>query len=138
MCRDRAPMAKNKQSTVPGGKGFLALPKALMECTDFREASPVAIKVLMVIGGQFNGRNNGDLACTKTMMDKWGGISPATLSRAKKELIERNLIRRTRTHHWRSSGARCELFALSWEDLHECKGKDLDESVHPWRKRKLK
>lgn len=128
----RKPKSKGKWSG-----GFLALPHVLTRHSDFRELTPSALKVLMAIGSQYNGQNNGDLSCTKTTMSKWGGIAPATLAKAKKELVERNLIRKTRTHHWKTSGTRCELYGLTWLDLDECLGKDLDEAIRPWKKRKL-
>lgn len=117
--------------------GALSLPKALMAQADFRDLSPSALKVLMVLGYQYNGRNNGDLAATHTMMESWGGMAKATLAGALKELQERNLITRTRQHNRSRDGARPTLFALSWEGIDQCPGKDLEVPPSPVPRRKL-
>lgn len=106
--------------------GALALPKALMAHPDFRELSSSALKVLMALCYQYNGRNNGDLSATHSMMQDWGGMAEATLSRALKELRERNLITKTRTNYKGRDGARCALYAITWAAIDECPGKMLD------------
>lgn len=130
-------MAKKKPRVNWGPMGALSLPKALMAQADFRDLSPSALKVLMVLGYQYNGRNNGDLAATHTMMESWGGMAKATLAGALKELQERNLITRTRQHNRSRDGARPALFALSWEGIDECPGKDLEVPPSPVPRRKL-
>jgi len=129
-------MAKKKPKVSWGPMGALSLPKALMAQTDFRELSPSALKVLMVLGYQFNGRNNGDLAATHTMMESWGGMAKATLAGALRELQERNLIVRTRQHNRSRDGAKPTLYAFTWEAIDECPGKDLEvpPSTVPTRK----
>ena len=59
-------MASKKPKLNWGPKGAWVLPKSLMEHSDFRELTPSAMKILMVLGSQYNGRNNGDLSATKT------------------------------------------------------------------------
>lgn len=129
-------MAKKKPKVSWGPMGALSLPKALMAQTDFRELSPSALKVLMVLGYQFNGRNNGDLAATHTMMEAWGGMAKATLAGALRELQDRNLIVRTRQHNRSRDGAKPTLYAFTWEPIDECAGKDLEvpPSTVPTRK----
>jgi len=120
-------MAKKKAPQVDWGPmGAFVLPKALMAHPDFRELSPSALKVLMVLGYQYNGRNNGNLAATHTMLEAWGGMAEATLSRALKELQERELIIKTRTHYKGRDGARPALYGLTWIPIHECPGKNLE------------
>ncbi|MDL4861977.1 helix-turn-helix domain-containing protein [Halomonas elongata] len=106
--------------------GHLSLPKPLMEHPDFREASPSAMKVLMALGNQYNGKNNGNLSATETTMQQWGGMSHTTLAKALKELQERNLIIKTRTNYKGRYGARCALYALTWFRIDPCPGKDLE------------
>lgn len=129
-------MAKKKPKVSWGPMGALSLPKALMAQTDFRELSPSALKVLMVLGYQFNGRNNGDLAATHTMMETWGGMAKATLAGALRELQDRNLIVRTRQHNRSRDGAKPTLYAFTWEPIDECTGKGLElpPSTVPSRK----
>jgi hypothetical protein len=119
-----------------GPKGALALPKALMEHQDFRELSPSATKVLMVLGCQYNGRNNGDLAATKSMLKSWGGMADGTLARALRQLKERNLILCTRTSYRRRDGQKCALYALTWMAIDQCPGKELEvkDTIVPKRR----
>lgn len=130
-------MAKKKRDRVSTPGGFLALPKLLMESRDFRELSPSALKVLLVLGGQYRGWNNGDLAATHSMMKEWGGMAEGTLSKALKELQERNLITKTRDNRRGREGARCALYALTWERIDDCPGKELDVPPSIVAKRKL-
>lgn len=119
-------MPRKKRNRVATPGGFLALPKLLMEQRDFRELSPSAIKVLLVLGSQFKGDNNGNLAATHSMLKQWGGMAEGTLAKALKELQARDLIVKTRDNRRGREGARCALFALAWEPINDCPGKDLD------------
>lgn len=119
-------MARRTHKLTWGAKGAWALPKALMEHPDFRELSPSATKVLMVLGCQYNGKNNGDLAATKTIMKAWGGMADHTLCKALKQLRERNLIIRTRTSYRQRDGQKCALYALTWVPVDPCPGKALE------------
>ena len=129
-------MAKQKPKVDWGPKGAWALPKSLMEDSDFRALSPSATKVLMVLGCQYNGRNNGDLAATVTMLAPWGGMAKGTLAKALRELLGNRIIYKTRHHRRGVDGAKPTLYALSWVDINPCPGKGLDE-VH-YAKRNLR
>lgn len=118
--------SKKKPKFDWGPMGALALPKALMAHPDFRELSSSALKVLMVLGYQLNGRNNGDLSATHSMLQDWGGMAEATLCKALRELQTRNLIIKTRTNYKGRDGARCALYAVTWAAIDECKGKMLE------------
>lgn len=130
-------MAKKKPKLNWGPMGALSLPKALMAQADFQELSPSALKVLMVLGYQYNGHNNGNLAATHTMMESWGGMAKATLAGALRELQERNLIIRTRQHNRSRDGAKPTLYGFTWTGIDECAGKDLDVPPSPVPRRKL-
>lgn len=120
-------MAKRKPNLVWGPKGAWVLPKALMEHPDFRELPPSAMKVLMVLGCQYNGRNNGDLAATEKMLKDWDGMAKGTLAKALRELRERRIIYKTRVHQRGVDGAKPALYALSWLVIDPCPEKQLDE-----------
>jgi len=104
-------MAKRKPRLNWGPKGAWVLPKALMEQPDFRQLTPAAIKVLMLLGSQYNGRNNGDLAATVTMLKQWGGMAKGTLAKALRDLLERRIIYKTRYHRKTVDGAKPSLQA---------------------------
>ncbi|CAO1661258.1 MarR family transcriptional regulator [Halomonas sp. NYA30] len=128
---------KKKRDSVATTGGFLAMPKLLMEHRDFRELSPSALKVLMVLGSQYDGFNNGDLSATHSMMEDWGGMAKATLAKSLRELQERQLIVKTRDNRYGREGARCALFALAWLAIHDCPGKGLDTPPSIVARRKL-
>lgn len=130
-------MGKAKPKLTWGPKGAWAIPKELMEHPDFRELSPSATKVLMVLGGQYNGKNNGDLAATKSMLKSWGGMADGTLGRALRQLKERKLILCTRTSYRRRDGQKCALYALTWMPIDPCPGKGLEVKDTQVAKRRL-
>lgn len=117
--------------------GAAAIPRALMAHPDFREMSGSARKVLDVMMYQFNGRNNGNLAATHTMMVEWGGMAEGTLAAALRELVDRNLIVKSRDHDRSRDGAKPALYALTWQLLDECPGKNLELSPATTAERKL-
>jgi len=94
--------------------GFLLLPNAVLHCVKFRQLSSSAVKLLIDIGGQYNGKNNGDLCAAWKVMKPKGWNSEATLNRAKKELLESGFISETR------KGRRpnlCSLYGVTWQPL---------------------
>ena len=130
-------MAKKKPKLDWGPKGDWVLPKSLMEHHDFRELPPSAMKVLMVLGSQYNGNNNGDLSATKTTMKSWGGMAEGTLATALRKLREANLILCTRTSYRHRDGQKCALYALTWLPIDPCPGKGLEVKDTATAKRKL-
>lgn len=102
---------------------FLALPHALLSHPDFRNLSGSALKVLIQLGSQYNGKNNGDLSASFTQAKKWGMNSRTTLAKALRELQERNLIVCTREGRFINPGGLCSLYAVTWKPIDECGGK---------------
>ncbi len=130
-------MAKKRrnQAVTSWQGGYLALPKVVMEHEDFREISPSSHKVLMALSCQYNGKNNGDLSATLTTMKAWGGMSHTTLGKALRELQERRLIVKTRDALIGREGARCALFAITWQPIDPCEGKlDVADTSTPPRR----
>ena len=98
---------------------FARLPHRLLHHDSFRTLSPRATKFLIDLAAQYNGYNNGDLSATKkTMLDR-GWNSSDQLNKAKREAEERGLIRVTR----QGGRNRCNLYALTWFEIDECRGK---------------
>lgn len=110
------------------GGNFLLLPHALLKCNDFNSLSGSALKVLLHLASQFNGKNNGDLSATLTDVKAKGVRSSSTLAAAIVELQQRNLIICTRTGRFMRPGGRCALYGLTWLPIDDCPGKDLE---HP-------
>lgn len=102
---------------------FAMLPHPVMDSEDFRALSGSALKVLLGLLRQFNGRNNGDLSATFKVAKSWGIGSKETLTHALNELQEREMILRTREGKFLNPGGQCALYAVTWRRIDECKGK---------------
>lgn len=106
-------MGRTKTRPVYQG-GFLLLPAALLNCTKFRALSSSGVKLLVDMGSQYNGKNNGDLSAAWKIMHPKGWNSEATLNKAKKELLAAGFISETR------KGRRpnlCSLYGITWQPL---------------------
>jgi len=111
-----------------GSGGFFGLPHAVMASPSFRGLSAQAVKLLCDIGGQYRGKNNGDLCATWRVMQRLGWRSRDTLARALRELLGAGLIELTR----QGGLNRCSLYALSWRSIDDCKGKlDVLPTIKP-------
>lgn len=127
-------MARKKQYKVDFGGRVFALPHRLLVHPAFDNLSPKAVTVLIKLGRHYNGRNNGDLACTVEMMAEGRKMDAKTLASALQELIDAGLIIRTRSYRkgGREPGmAQCALYALAWAYIDECPGKNLEVSPGP-------
>lgn len=101
-------------------KGHLHLFWALLDSNDFRSLNGSALKLLIALGRQYNGYNNGDLCAAMSMMKEWGFNSNQTLTRARKELLAKDLIIQTKQG---GLGIGPSLYALTWQPIDECNGK---------------
>lgn len=99
--------------------GFLGLPHELLNSTNFRNLSAHAVRLLIDIGSQYRGGNNGDLTAAWKIMSARGWKSRDTLNKALTELLHFGMIEKTR-HGGRN---RCNLFALTWRAIDDCSGK---------------
>lgn len=107
---------------------FLALPHALLKNPDFKSLSGSALKVLIHVGSQYNGKNNGDLSATLVNVRASGVRSSSTLAAAIAELLQKNLIICTRAGRFMKPGGRCALYVITWMAVDDCQGKELE---HP-------
>ena len=113
----RSRKAKSKAITY---KGFLHLHRSLLECQDFISLKGNSIKLLIDLGYQYNGYNNGDLCASLSVMRKRGWNSNQQLAKALKELLERNLIAQTKQGGLNLGP---NLYAITWQPINECNGK---------------
>lgn len=98
-----------------------------MECDDFKKISGSAVKLLLSLAYQYRGNNNGDLTAAWSVMSEQHGFkSPGVLDRAKKQLLDANLIMQTRTGTFMNPGGQCGLYALTWQPIDDCRGKRLE------------
>ncbi len=106
---------------------FFSLPHEVMDHSDFLSLKPRAHKLLLDLGRQYNGYNNGDLCAAFSVMQKRGWTSNDQLQKAKKELLEKELLILTRQGGRRKNMP--SLYALAWLNIDECGGK-LDDGFY--------
>jgi len=99
---------------------FLALPRAVLESPAYLCLSPYAVKLLVDFGVQYNGGNNGDLAAVWRFMRRRGWRSQETLAKAKRELLDAQLIVETRKG---GRPNRVSLYAITFFHIDYCGGK---------------
>ena len=112
---ERRRLVKGRQTTG----SFLRLPHHVLQHETFRTLSPKATKLLVVIAAQYRGSNNGDLCAAFSLMKNRGWNSCDQLDKAKKELVAKDVIRVAR----QGGLNKCNLYALTWFPIDECKGK---------------
>lgn len=110
----------------PSGR-YIAIPHTVMRSADYRNLHGRAVKLLNALAFQYNGRNNGDLTAAWSVMSEQHGFrSRTTLKRALQELMNANLITRTRHGYFHNPGGQCALYAVNWYAIHDCPGKKLE------------
>lgn len=97
---------------------FTALPEVVLATEKYAGLSAYAVKLLVDIARQYNGRNNGDLQAAYSLMKKCGWRSKGTLAAATKELQQAGFIELTRRGGMNLGP---NLWAMTWEPIHECK-----------------
>lgn len=133
---------KKREDYLRSRGGFAGIPRRLMESDDYKSLSGNAVKLLVELCGQYKGKNNGDLSCEWSKMKTRGFNSDNTVSRAKKELIDKNFIEVTRYGMAGVKGRRlCNLYALTFQPIDEIYEKNgqpkLDVASTRLPKRKL-
>jgi len=112
---------------------FLRLPHDLLGHDSISTLSPRATKLLIDVATEYNGCNNGDLCAPLSVMRKRGWKSSDQLFKARKELLDRGLILTSR----QGGLNKCSLFALTWFQIDDCKGKldtpSTDVAPHNWK-----
>ena len=123
---------KRAKLTGKGGNGrFFGLPLTVIDSPAYRSLNGWAVKLLIDIGKQYNGSNNGDLQAAYSLLKHCGWNSPGTLRKALQDLQTVGLIELTR----QGGRHRCALYALTWYAIDECKGKlDVPETRAPSNK----
>lgn len=99
--------------------GFASLPHAVTGSKNWQNASGNAIKLVIELFRQFNGRNNGDLCGSYSVLKKRGWRSADTVNNAIKEAMHYGLIVKTR----QGGLNKANLFAVTWNAIDDCKGK---------------
>lgn len=111
---------KRAKHTGRKGKGkFLGIPHNVLESPAYNALDGWSVKLLVDIGKQYTGFNNGDLNAAYSELKKQGWRSPSTLNKSLKRLQEVGLIQLTR----QGGKNLCSLYAITWQGIDDCKGK---------------
>ena len=115
-------MARNvsKSKNRSTNKRFVGLPYECVIHENYTALSSHAVKLLIDIYLQYNGRNNGDLSAPWSLMKARGWRSPGTLNRAIKELLFYGWIIRSRV----GGLNKCTLYAVTFQPIDECNHKN--------------
>ena len=112
---------------------FSMLPHQVMDSPNYRVLSHRAVRLLTDLCRQYNGRNNGDLCASYSVMKQRGWSSKDQLYKALEELTYYGFLLKAR----QGGRHRCSLFALTYFSVDECAGKhDLQPTNTPpsnWR-----
>ena len=129
-------MGKHKGRSSSDG-GYFGLPKHILRHPNFINLSVHAIKLLIDLGEQYGGMNNGDLCATWSMMHKRGWRSPETLNAKLKELKHYGFIVETQLGGLTTPN----LYAFTWRKIDKA-SKDSDfnvgETPNLWKQSKAK
>lgn len=115
-----------KTKSRKGGGRYAGIPHAVMNHPDYVALSPNAIRLLLEMAKQYNGHNNGDLSAAFSVLKHRGFGSKTTLAKLLRELQERDILRCSRPWHFLNPGSQCALYALTWLNVDECPGKELE------------
>lgn len=104
---------------------FVSVPKHILESEEYAELGAYAVKLLLDLYAQYNGKNNGDFCAAWSVMKNRGWRSKATLDRSIKELKRTGFILLTR----QGGKHKAALYAVTFKKVNECKGKiDIKET----------
>lgn len=115
-------MAKRKKPLESVDGPYIAIPLKVMDSVAFKEASHTARSLMIELIRQHNGKNNGHLQLTTSWLKKRGWTSADVIQRAKSELIERNLIIKTRLGGMNMGP---DWFAITWLPITNFEGLDI-------------
>lgn len=105
---------------------FFRFPVEVLDSPGYRALTFKARALLLDLGAQYRGNNNGDLAAPWSWMKERGWKSKDTLKRALDELLAAGMIELTR-----QGGLHCpNLCAVTWLGIDECRDR-LDVKPNP-------
>jgi len=95
------------------------IPHAVQDSPNWKACGGSAVKLLCDVARQYNGRNNGDLCASISVLRSRGWTSPDTLKWALRELRYYGFLTLTR-----QGGLNCaSLYAVTWKPIDDCGGK---------------
>ena len=107
-------MGPKRKSNHRDGSRFVALPYLLLDSPAFLGLSFSARGLLVDVARQYSGSNNGRLVVCDKALKPRGWTSPATIHKAKRELLETGFLCETRKGQ---KPNKASWFALTWQTL---------------------
>jgi hypothetical protein len=123
------PMSKRSHARGAILYEFVAVPKAVLQSTEWQALPPSARALAMDLMAQYSGKNNGRLCPAFTVMERCGWTSRTTLIQAKRALLECPFVLVTRKGH---APRTAEWIAFSWWPLHYERSMDIDPARFPY------
>lgn len=120
------PKRRRRSSGKPSKSRYGGLPHSVWLSENYSHLSGGAAKLLMDLACQFHGFNNGDLTVSFSVLKARGWRSKATISRAIAELLDADLVTRTRAGRFLNPGGRCALYAINWYPINDLPHLELD------------
>ena len=109
--------SKHKESA-----NFSGIPRRIVAHSSFKSLGYSACKLLILLGYQYRGRNNGNLVITWSIMKEWFG-SNATMYRARDSLYKAGFIVINAYGGRSGNGTKLpHLYALTWASINELEG----------------
>ncbi|EKT4088818.1 hypothetical protein QEG26_002789 [Stenotrophomonas maltophilia] len=106
----------------------------MIQSPSFFALSGAAMKMLLFLAAQYNGRNNGNLSATKSMVEASGVCAASKSKELLAQLEDAGFIVQTR----HGIKKQCNLYAVTWLGIDSCPGKHLEIPPGPprndWRK----
>lgn len=134
--RKAIPERKRRKIKGRAAKPFIGIPREVVDSEEFGSLSPQATKLLLELARHYRGNNNGDFSAAWSQLKRRGWKSPATLARAKAELIVSGFALMCR----QGGRNKCSLYAITWWAIDECGGKHDERPGHvpsnKWKKTK--
>lgn len=106
---------------IDGGAAFV-IPVTLLQHANFKRLSAEAIKMLLDLGRQYTGSNNGYQCAAWTLSKDWGWRSESTVRDALAELEHHRIIVRTQ----QGGRNRPNLYGFTWRRIDAKPEKPLD------------
>lgn len=123
--------SRERQTGRRDTASFAGIDRRVMLSDSFAALGANSVRVLLWLAFHYKGSNNGYLSATRQQAKQWGIGGADTLARALAELLKHRLIVLTRQGRFTNPGGSPNLYAVTWEAIHEKAGNPLD--VKPTR-----
>jgi len=119
-------MGAEKNKRFKPKERFVGIPYIVVTHKDFNHLGGYAVKLLVQAASQYNGRNNGKICFVWSQMKEIGWRSKTTLTAAKKELIDNNLLIVSKYGGFKEGKGVTQFYALTWQNVDEIIGFHMD------------